>query len=58
MLVPCDLCDTRFELQWLQGVCVVVRKDLCSGLHSVKNIFFKWNCIPSRNILEHGKISN
>ena len=35
MLVPCDWCDTpltHFELQRLQGVCVVVRKDLCSGL--------------------------
>ena len=32
MLVPCDWCDIHFELQRLQGVCVVVRKDLCSGL--------------------------
>ena len=35
MLVPCDWCDTpltHFELQRLQGVCVVVRKDLCTGL--------------------------
>ena len=32
MLVPYDLCDTHFKLQRLQGVCVVVRKDLCSGL--------------------------